>query len=305
VVGGLVIVSATEPQPNVRALDIETGALVWGPKVFGQAVTLAYDSGLVFVLDPSGNVIALDVATGAHVWAIQQTDQSFFSSPPVAAGGRVYVNGLGYGGNTDAIDEHDGKTLWSEMTFDGSKGCVATDGTTVYEAEACDQLSAFDATTGTLKWFHSSTCTGGGGAAPALHDGLIWERDWDVGNVIIDSNGKSVGSFAGSVGPAFHGDTAVYTSSNAVSAVSISADLLLWSFGGDGKLCTSPVVAGGGGQVFVGSQSGNVYEIDEATGKQISVSNAGAPVTCTTEMITMALAENHLLVPAGNELVVY
>lgn len=305
VVGGMVIVAAAESQPNVRALDIHTGALVWGPIVFGTAVTLAYDGGRVFALDRDGHLAALDVLTGTHAWAIQVESEPFYWSPPVASGGLVYVNGLGEGGETVAIDEHTGIPRWSNGTFDGTEGSVAVAGNVVYEAEACDQLSAWNAATGADLWFHSGNCTGGGGAAPAVHNGLIWERDWAEGNVIIDTAGHSVGSFAASAVPAFDADTVFYEAQGTVSAVDIMTDTLRWSFSGDGQLCTSPVVAGAGGQVFVGSQSGKVYELDATTGVQRSVHALGAAVTCFSESDGMAVAGGHLIVPAGNQLVVY
>ena len=187
----------------------------------------------------------------------------------------------------------------------GSDGCPAVAGGVVYEAEACAQLSAWNALTGSQLWFHSGNCTGGGGAAPAVYNGLIWERDWAQGNVIIDHNGNAVGSFAASAIPAFHGGKVFYQTSGTVSAVDIATDTLKWAFSGDGHLCTSPVIAGAGGQVFVGSSSGNVYEIDEATGVQRSVHNVGASVTCFSETNTMTLGEDHLLVPVGTQLFVY
>jgi len=123
--------------------------------------------------------------------------------------------------------------------------------------------------------------------------------------VMIDSTGHAVGSFAASAIPAFDAGTAFYQASGTVSAVDIMTDTLRWSFAGDGQLCTSPVIAGGGAQVFVGSQSGNVYELDELTGVVRSVHNVGTGVTCSSESDSMAIAEGHLLVPVGNELVVY
>jgi outer membrane protein assembly factor BamB len=305
VVNGLVIVSADESQPNVRALSLDTGALVWGPIAFGSVVWLAYDNGALFALDGNGNLTALDAMTGAHRWSIQIAGEPFYWSPPVAAAGTVYVNGLGTGGETVAINEQTGAVRWARGTFDGSDGCVAVSGGVVYEAEACDQLSAWDALTGTQQWFHSGNCTGGGGAAPAVYGGLIWERDWAQGNVIIDHDGNAAGSFAASAIPAFHAGKVFYQNSGTVTAIDIASDTVKWSFAGDGQLCTSPVVAGGGGQVFVGSRNGNVYEIDESTGVQRSVHNVGASVTCFSEANAMALGEGHLIVPVGTKLVVY
>jgi outer membrane protein assembly factor BamB len=272
--------------------------------VLGGSVALASDGGLFFTLDENGNLSARDVTSGAHVWTTQLQQQSFYDSPPVAFGGKVYVNGLGSGGTTIALDSQTGAVLWTAGTFDGSDGCVAVAGGVVYEAEACDQLSAFDAATGQLLWFHSGACTGGGGAAPAVHQGLIWERDWATGDVILDTSGNVQGAFSADTVPSFHAGTVFYEKAGTLSAVDIQSSTLKWSFTGDGTLCTSAVVAGAG-QVFVGSSSGKVYELDEMTGAQTSADDLGMAVTCGDESHAMAVAGGHLLVPTGDKLVVY
>jgi outer membrane protein assembly factor BamB len=303
---GLAIVSAAESQPNVRALNLETGQVVWGPIVFGNFVSLAYDNGAVFALDANGNLASLNATTGARNWTIQVTAQSFYDPPPVAAGGLIFVNGSESGGTTSALHESNGAVAWTQNTFDGSEGAVGVSNGVVYEAEACDQLTAWTASTGTQKWANHPGCTGGGGAAPSIGLGLVFERDWAMGNVIVDLNGSPKGTFAGTAMPALHNGRALYLSSSTVSSVEIATGTLKWSFTGDGQLCTSPVVAGGGtGQVFVGSMSGHVFELDEATGTQLSMYDGGTPITCASENDSMSLASGHLLVPAGNDLIVY
>jgi outer membrane protein assembly factor BamB len=304
VTGGHVIVEADEAQPNVRALDLTTGTAVWGPIVLGQKLMLAYEAGRVFALDGSGHLTALDATTGASVWSTSLTGQSFYWSPPVASGGLVYVNGLGVGGTTSAVDESTGRTVWQAGTFDGSDGTVAVAGGVVYEAEACDQLSAFDASSGHLNWYHSGNCTGGGGSAPGVYQGLIWERDWAEGDVIIDSSGNTAGSFGASVPPSFHAGTVFYVNAGVLTAVDVQSKLLKWSFAPGASLCTSAVIAGAGGQVFVGTQS-TLYELDEATGAVLSSDTPAGGVTCGSETHSIALGSSHLVVPAGNALVAY
>jgi outer membrane protein assembly factor BamB len=176
----------------------------------------------------------------------------------------------------------------------------------VFEAEACQQVSAFDAVSGTRLWYHSTSCTGGGGAAPSVYQGSIWVRDWALGNIVLDEgDGHPVGSFAADVMPALMNGRGYYLKSSSLSAVDIASSTLLWTFSGDGSLNTVPVVAGGRGQVFVGSSSGNVYELDAATGAQLSVAAAGAPVTASSETVAMALANGTLVVPAGHLLVAF
>jgi outer membrane protein assembly factor BamB len=304
-------VAADEAQPNVRALDMSTGTLLWGPIAVGSSVLLAAEGAIVFTLDGAGTLAALDVASGHPLWATQLEGQLDFESPPVAAGGLVYANGLESGGTTYAVDAQTGAVIWTAGTFDGSGGTVAVSGGVVYEAEACDQVSAFDAFTGDLKWYYSTSCTGGGGAAPAVYEGHVWVRDWALGNIILDTSGHVTGSFEATVLPSFGSGTAFYLSSSGgastgtLTAVDVASNTVKWSFAGDGQLCTSAVVAGGGNQVFVGSQTGNVYELDETTGAQRSVSDAGSPVSCGSETQAMGLGDGTLLVPASNSLVAY
>jgi outer membrane protein assembly factor BamB len=126
-----------------------------------------------------------------------------------------------------------------------------------------------------------------------------------MGDVIIDSTGTSVGSFTADAIPSFHNGRVIYLKANTLTAVDVSTRVAKWTFLGDQQLCTSAVVAGLGGQVFVGSKSGNIYELDEMTGLQVSVVNASGPVTCASEKTSMGLARGRLIVPVGNTLLAY
>jgi outer membrane protein assembly factor BamB len=303
VVGGLVIVSAGGSQPTVRALDVGTGVLVWGPIAFDEpAVTLAYDRGQVFVLDQTGNVTTLDATTGGASWVKSIPNVTIYDQPLSASNGLVYVNASG---ETFALEEGSGAVAWVNDLGEGAEGSVAVGNGVVYEAAGCNVVAAWDAQTGKTLWSLPGDCIGGNSDTPATYDGLIWDRDASSGNLILNGSGEIVRTFRSDTMPALAGGTAFYESSGTVSAIDISTDTIRWSFTGDGQLCTAPVVAGGSGQVLVGSKTGNVYELDAATGTQRSVANIGTPITCFTQSDSMALAENHLVVPAGNGLVVF
>jgi outer membrane protein assembly factor BamB len=305
VVGGLVIVSAYGTPSTIRALGVTTGALAWGPIATDGVNQLAYDAGRIFALDANGHLTAWDLATGYHVWTIQILGESFFNGPPVASNGVIYVNGTGSAGKTFAFDEQTGAMLWQQSTIDGSHGCVAVAGGTVYEAESCDDMWAWNALTGAQQWTHAGGCTGGGGTAPSVYSGQIWQRDLSGGNVIYNASGTPVGTFAGTAAPAFHAGTAFYQASGRLKAVDLATNTVRWTFAGDSQLCTSPVVAGAGGQVFVASSLGHVYEVDEVTGTQRSVHTIAGSITCFSETDTITIAEGHLLVPTSTSLVVY
>ena len=82
----------------------------------------------------------------------------------------------------------------------------------------------------------------------------------------------------------------------------------LWSFTGDGGLDSAPLVVNG--VVYVGSLSGMLYGLGEATGAVLWKTNVGAPINAPDDqnnwMTTgMAAGEGVLVVAAGNRLVAY
>ncbi len=308
--GGTVFVAAGNPAPAIYAADLATGKALWN-LLAGAPLWLAYDQGTLFGLDGSGNLTAWNVATQNQLWTVKLVPQYLFQSPPVATGGFVYVNGVGSGGTTYAVNEADGGIAWSKNTSDGSEGTVAVSGGVVYEAEEVEVVNAFDAATGKLVFSYDGMpgSSGGGGAAPAVYQGLVYARDTD-GDYILNATGKLVGSFDAAALPAFNAGSAFYFNSgfsiaSVVEAEDLAKTSLLWRFSGDPGLCTGAVVAGDGGQVFVGSNYGGVYELDEATGMVVSTADAGSPVTCSSETASLAIAGGHLLVPVGNSLFVY
>jgi len=104
------------------ALDTQSGAVIWGPQTLGRGLLHAYDIGRLYGLTNTGLLMAIDAATGAHLWTIKMPYQVDFFSPPVAADGLVYINGLESGGDTTAIDGLSGAVVWDNHTFDGSDG---------------------------------------------------------------------------------------------------------------------------------------------------------------------------------------
>ncbi len=298
VVGGMVIVSAGE---SVSALDAATRARVWGPVAFSKAVMLAYDLGQVFALDQSGTLTALDATTGHQNWTQPATSIAFYDSPPVASGGLIYINA----DYTYAFDEGSGGIAWLDNLGEDLEGCAAVGNGLVYEAAGCNLVAAWDAQTGSAQWYHSGNCTGGSSETPATYNGMVWDQDVISGSLILSGSGALVNTFASDTLPALTSDTAFYNSKGIVSAVDLATDTIRWSFTGDGEICTAPVVAGSGGQIVVGSQTGNVYELDAATGMQRSVANVGTSLTCASATDSIAVGENHLVVPVGNGVVVF
>jgi outer membrane protein assembly factor BamB len=67
VAGGRVFV-ATAAQASVRALDLATGQVLWGPIATAQSAMLAYDQGAVVALQGNGHIEGFDAVTGRSLW---------------------------------------------------------------------------------------------------------------------------------------------------------------------------------------------------------------------------------------------
>jgi outer membrane protein assembly factor BamB len=305
---GLVFVAVASTQPGLRAVDLASGATVWGPFLTGEAVMLAYDRGKLFALDVDGHLTAYDALSGVRLWFTQIVTQLDYPSPPVASGGILYLNGVFVGGTVTAIDESNGHELWHVDTA-GSGGTVAVGGGVLYDTDACGQASAFDAVTGALNWFKPGNCFGDtGGTTPAIYQDQLWSRD---PNLMSGLDGAVRGTFAATAAPSFHGGTGFFVEQGILSAVDLSTNSVKWSFPDPNssreRLCGSAAIAGRGGQVFAVTSAGLVRELDENTGQPRSAAGdpGGVAFLCNDETAPMAIAASTLLVPVGDKLVAY
>lgn len=99
--GRVFVISKTpgNPNPSLFALDASDGSLLWqtGPFVGdlrnGEPAYTGYDRGRVFVTTDEGELIAVDARTGSEQWSEHLANFYAFTSPPVAAGGVVFVEG--------------------------------------------------------------------------------------------------------------------------------------------------------------------------------------------------------------------
>jgi outer membrane protein assembly factor BamB len=304
IANGRVFLSMVEKgQPAVSAYNLEDGTLVWGPLFESQVNSLTYEGGRLFGEDRNGLVQAWDAATGIVLWKASlraidgQTgfDQQF----PLAQGGLLYASGYGDAETVYAFGELTGALRW-HTKVGASGNPITIGGGAVFLTGACQSVIAIDALTGTPSTVHSTTCSGAGGGMPAYYRGDLWVAD-PKGSIVVDTTGRQVGTFPMGAAPAFHNGVAFYQTGNLI-AVDLETGATKWTFEAP-NLCAPPAVAGAGGQVFVGSSDGHIYEVDEETGRQISVANAGFGTTGRCE--PMALAAGRLLFADGNGVTAY
>jgi outer membrane protein assembly factor BamB len=326
---GLVFVTAGNPA-TLYALDQSTGTTVWSQQPPNPSTWLdgsaTYDNGRVFWVGIGGVMTAYDAATGTQLWSTSLPNPYDLAGQPIASNGVVYAAG---GGFVYAVDESSGALLATQNSGWGDASTLALAGEQVFASYSCNEDLAFNATTLAQLWHFSTTCFGGGGSTPAYDNGRIYTRDFvATGNLILDAaTGNLLGSYAPAVVnvnvspvavandrlwyvslPAFSGSPVL----NAVDVSNPAAVAPLWTFSGDGWLSAGPVLLNSaqGSFVITGSQLGELYAIDAATGIPAWSTNLGNPIGRTFEFqiaypIAIGAGDGLLVVPASNTLTAF
>lgn len=329
IAGGKIYVTTSSPVTgtgvygtSLYAIDAQDGTILWGGPVAISGTyhwsASAYDHGKIFVINFDGLLRSFDAATGAPGWSKQLPGgQYWFDSPPTAVNGIVYVGGSGSGGTLYAVDETTGNVLWTASVANGQQSSPAVSSDGVFVSYPC-QVYKFDPITGESLWHYSGPCQGGGGETSAYANGLLYVRDPILSTInnpssleppgrIYDATiGTQVGTFNADPIPALGTTTGFFLNSGALQAVNLSSHTVLWSFPGDGKLVSAPIVINEA--VIVGSSSGKVYAIDVTTGLEVWSKNAGSAIAGSFEgglnqpPTGLGAGEGYLVVPAGNVL---
>ena len=290
---------------ELHALDVRTGARLWGPVELGGTYYWAghaYEGGRVFAVNGDGLLRALDAASGRQLWSVQLS-QYAFSSPPTAAHGAVYVGGAGSGGTLYALDGATGELLWQQPVANGDHSAPVVSAESVFVSYACGLTYAFRRTDGVLRWTRATGCSGGGGRTAVLHAGLLHVRDHSYPAVLDAATGREVGPLTTTQAPAFHDGMGFFLEGGTLVARDVATGLVKWRTVGDGGLHSPPFVAGG--HVYVGG-SGGLSVFRESDGQQVWHSavpvdpvdehNVSQPYDGTT------IAEGTVLVSGGNVL---
>jgi len=129
------------------------------------------------------------------------------------------------------------------------------------------------------------------------------------GQMFNAETGGVLGSYVADNPPAIGSSLGYFLQSETLRGVTLSSNTVQWSFTGDGKLVTSPILVNQ--YVFVGSSSGNLYGLDAATGKQLWMMNVGAAIPAGAgwgaqiPYSGLAAGDGLLVVPAGSTVTAY
>ncbi|MEW8977862.1 MAG: PQQ-binding-like beta-propeller repeat protein [Symbiobacterium sp.] len=174
-----------------RALDQETGALVWRTPFRGStdmpgpaapATPAVYD-GLIYLCGPGGGVSALEASSGRPVW--QAAADEGLAGAPLAAEGVIYC-GTAAGGVL-ALEAKTGARVWRQPLDGPVTQPVALGDGRLFAATEAGSLWALDALSGEVLWrqdlnrphppvFGELVVVAGGQAFDPLTGDLLWVR---------------------------------------------------------------------------------------------------------------------------------
>jgi outer membrane protein assembly factor BamB len=297
------------------ALDPASGNTVWQAAIAGQnpVSSLAYDAGRIFVLNMSGLVEAFDAKNGTQRWSTQLPGEWFFPWPPIATAKMVFIGGQGDAGEIYALSEKNGHLTWQSGIVRDAGAPIAY-GKLVAITGPCGEYYGFAARTGEWLWTDETLYSMGGGATPVFYRNHIYVRDACSGNTILTANsGKAKGTFSADVAPSFFTlngtDDMVALSGGTLSATPAGSDTPIWTFTGNGKLSTAPLLVDS--YVVEGSSSGELYILNQTDGSTIASYNVGAAIPAPQEgsqnqpLTGLGAADGVLIVPAGSQLVAF
>jgi outer membrane protein assembly factor BamB len=297
---------------QLYSLDEATGNVLWGPLTIpnGNVSFNAYDNGRLFNVTEGGDIRNIDPATGALGWngnyfhlytANFLASEYQVQSPATAFKGVFYPVGA-YG--IYAVDENTATVKWSGGIAGGGSAGVAVSATGVYITSGCYATDR-DPSTGNEIWTYRGGCSSASFTTPVLYQGRLYDIDEaSPNNIIFDaSTGAQLGTFTGLQSPAFDGNQGFFPYGGTLNAVNLSNNSTSWNFS-DGTALSDDLVANG--NVYVGSDAGNIYALNEATGAVDWQDNLGSAIaTSDTPTNDLAIGDGYLLVPAGPNLVAY
>jgi len=283
------------------ALSLTSGALLWNYDSGASYTGPAYDNGAVFALSRDGLLQAISAQSGALKWSLNAGGDG--TSPPTAANGLIYVNS-----GAIAVDETTGNIVWYGDPVNAStSGAVAYGDSGIYVPGTCfyDKLSALH---GITLWQYQSCQDYGVNLDSSVYrTGRVYIEDDFKGNFILASG---TGDYLGTFGcdyerpadpPAFFEyegkQYGVCLSKGTLHAWNATTGNDLWSFVGDGRLSTPPIVVNG--YVFAGSSLGHIYALAVANGRKKWLERIDSAPT------SFAAGEGRLIVVSSGSVTAY
>jgi outer membrane protein assembly factor BamB len=208
-----------------------------------------------------GHLVAINTVTGGQRWSVALGSSPVKSSPAVDT-----ASGLGFvgseNGNFYAFHLSTGKLAWTDSTGGVVDSSPTVAGGVVYVGSNSGKIEALNETTGAVVW--SAPIASPGTSSPAV----------DTANNIV-----VIGDSSGNI--------------TAFTATGSSAGQVLWAHKTGGPVTDVPVITNG--TVYVASNDGNEYSLNEKTGAV----NWSSPIGGTPSL-TQVVTGNSVYVGSSN-----
>jgi outer membrane protein assembly factor BamB len=297
-------------QADIYGLSLADGSPLWGPVSVPEVrdpAFLTYTDDRLIVLAHDGRLHALAAATGAELWELDLGGEyDSFDAAPVAYAGVVYVGG----GNSSldkifAVDASAGTVSWSHATFFSMRRAPTVDATGVYVAGECIQLRL--SLTGEEVWANHDVpgCSYDADWASQLAGGRLYAGNGYVTDVYAIDDGSFVERLGVACCPiAISDGLRVAVEEPGTITARDAGGLARWRNARHSGGVAGPVVAAG--YAYFGYDDGIVSAVDLRTGRTVwSTQAIGGTAFDDTEVHHLAVGHGRLVVPVGNQLVVY
>jgi outer membrane protein assembly factor BamB len=281
IAGGVAFVGAFDD--HLYAIDLATGHENWKLKTGSIKAPVGVRGLSVYAGTVDGDLYCVDAASGKPRWKINVDAE--------VSSGVNFANDLVLFGTTaetlHAVAAADGKPRWTFQVAGGPVlGTPAVAGGKTFAAGCDSTLHVLDAATG--KELSSVPLDGQVGAGAAVRDGRLVVGTMTNTVVCVDLEKTKVAwtyeptkraqPFAASAAIT---DNLVIIGSRdkRIYALDRTTGKEVWYFATDGKVDSSPVVAGT--RVYFGSQDGNLYVLELASGKEVQRLKLDGPISAS------------------------
>jgi outer membrane protein assembly factor BamB len=266
---------------HLHAFELAAGKPKWKTKLGAIKAPPSVHQGKVFVGDDDGMFYCLDAATGNKLWDFETGNE--------ITGGANFADDKVLFGSHDStlycVNIKDKKLAWKVKTEGPVNGSALVAGGQTFVAGCDSHLHFIDLKKGAVT--AKIELTGQAAATAAVFGDKLYIGNMNSELQAIDLKKQTVEwSYLPKRSQPFYSSAAVTDKyvvvggrDKLVHAVDRKTGALIWSFPCDGRVDSSPVIAGG--RVYVGSTSGTLYVIDLAKGTEVQSLALGDGITAS------------------------
>ena len=268
---------------HLYAIDLATGKEKWKLKTGAIKVPVGVRGGAVYAGTIDGVLVCADAASGKEKWR-------FTAESEVSSGVNFTADGVLFGTTGETLHclaAADGKPKWKFQVAGGPvMGTPGVAGGRTFAAGCDSTLHIIDTATG--KEIAGVPLNGQVGASAAVRGDLlvVGTMTNEVTAVDLKKPAEAWTFQPAKRAQPFYASAAVTdklavtgSRDKRVYALDRATGKEVWTFATDGKVDSSPVIAGS--RVYVGSHDGNLYVLELATGKEVRRVKLDGPVSAS------------------------